>query len=195
MEVFDFVKGTQDRSQHLRRQEHHKPMFKMRRQCPDDYFKWAFVRHPADRLVSSYYSMLTYYGASLVDGSHPKCESFTKFVQSIKASRIKKFDFGWAIKNSPAPSHPHNINPMVYYVCDWDTGEVLVDFIGKFESLQEDWRTVCTRLHLNAVPVPMRNTSNHAHWTELYTVETLDIVRNLYADDFCMFGYDIEMTG
>ena len=70
-------------------------------------------------------------------------------------------------------------------------GQLLVDFVGRFEQLQADFDRVSERLTLPRQPLPWVNASRpeqpspRAVWTET----AIEIVRELYGDDASRFGY------
>jgi hypothetical protein len=67
-------------------------------------------------------------------------------------------------------------------------GEVLVDFIGRYENLAADYAVVKERLSLSA-DLPHTNRSSHGSYRDYYTDETRAIVADRYARDIAHFGY------
>lgn len=80
---------------------------------------------------------------------------------------------------------------------DWFTdksGTVLVDFIGKFETLQEDWDSISKTLHITK-PLPhlkKRKASATRHYTEYYDSKTKEIIREKFVVDIEYFGYTFD---
>ena len=70
--------------------------------------------------------------------------------------------------------------------------ELQVDFIGRFESLQTDFNTVCDRVGCDRAVLPHVFKTTHEHYARYYTSETRDIVGELYAVDIANFGYRFE---
>ena len=89
-------------------------------------------------------------------------------------------------------------------------GRLLVDFVGRFERLQQDFDEVCQRLDIDDSELPHRNPSNKRsrnlkrrvrnfvfrngegdkrHYTDFYDVETHEAVSRLYRRDIETFGY------
>ncbi len=89
---------------------------------------------------------------------------------------------------SPYRYHGH------HYQC-WDylhdgAGNLLVDHIIKFESRDQDLRTLSydlelgdlSRLHLNRLP-------DHTSYREVYSQDSIDLVAQISRDDIARFGY------
>jgi chondroitin 4-sulfotransferase 11 len=96
----------------------------------------------------------------------------------------------WGLDEDPAlyvPARP------VRYLTD-KNGEVLVDFIGRFENFGQDLSHVFDMLGLEVsqLEIPHENRSAHSHYSEMYTPETRKIVRERFRKDIEFFGYEFE---
>jgi hypothetical protein len=141
----------------------------------DEYYKFAFVRNPWSRLVSQWQYRLRI-------ASKPSAEWETFGKNSIKfINKHKTFD-----------EYIRNIkNPNLCYNWIYNrTGNQLVDFVGKFENLQEDFNIICDKLGIPQQELPHKNKSKHKHYTEYYDDETLEIVAKKFSKDIEYFGYE-----
>jgi hypothetical protein len=131
-------------------------------------FKFAFVRNPWDRLVSRYAYLLG-------SPDHPR---------HGLVSRMKDFSdyVAWEIRRGKMFQHTYVTN---------SRGELLVDFIGYYERLQEDFAKVCARLKLEA-ELPRLNTSSHRDYRSYYTPATRDLVSKYFQRDIELFGYTFD---
>jgi hypothetical protein len=133
------------------------------------YFKFGFVRNPWDRAVSLY---------ERKEGMQLRNQmSFEEFIDWMK--------FASSTCIHPVPHR---------YQLDWfvdGSGNVLVDFIGKFERLESDWSLVRTRVGINAdLPKINVNPDRQRDYTKYYTDRTKKIVRDRFAVDIEYFGYE-----
>ncbi len=79
------------------------------------------------------------------------------------------------------------VTPQHRFVSD-ENGNVIVDFIGKFEKLEEDFGKVCEKIGVKA-ELSKSNKSNHGHYQNYYNDETKNKIGKIYEKDIAMFGY------
>jgi hypothetical protein len=80
------------------------------------------------------------------------------------------------------------------YIAD-SNDDLLVDFIGRFESFGSDLYKVYDRLGLELGSIPHENRSVRGHYSTFYTPETETIVRKRFQRDIEYFGYKFENVG
>lgn len=73
-----------------------------------------------------------------------------------------------------------------------DDGRCLVDFIGRFERLQEDFAAACGRAGMPRCALPRTNSGTGLALAEVYDDESRERVERLYAADIARFGYTFE---
>jgi hypothetical protein len=83
----------------------------------------------------------------------------------------------------------HNTFGQLYFLTD-SKGKVPMDFIGRFEYLQEDFNKVCTQLGIEDPTLPQLLVRKYSHYTENYTPRTKDLVYGFYKDEIDYFGFE-----
>lgn len=147
-----------------------------------DYFSFAFVRNPFERVVSTYKNMYkkdpnrwsTF--TNYLFGWFKEDKGFAYFVQKGPT----QISDSWADE--------HCVSQHVI-VCDQE-GNPYVDFIGRFERLAEDWKVVQKRTGLPDLPHLNRTVKDD--WRDYYTVELVEMVYRRYQKDIEVFGYEEE---
>ena len=159
----------------------------------EDYFKFAVIRNPYERVLSAY---------TMLAQSKLHCQVDMDFAKKIK--RFESFsDFckGYLDKTI---LHTHYINPDIwmdtpYFITSHFLPQnywvnPLVDyasdiFVVRQETLIKDLTGVGERLGLNIDRFPHRNSSRHGDYRQYYDEETIQIVYNKYRQDISLFDY------
>jgi len=155
----------------------HATCLKLQRELPQevwrDYFKFAFVRDPYDRMLSWYFYRKR---NQLKDPSYSRHHlytgniSFDEFVGTFSKNELmfKQVDF----------IAPHN-------------GGLLVDTVGRFENLQEDFSNICEQLSIPHMHLPLIRASKKpsAGLRGIWTSKSRGIVNEYFREDFEFFGY------
>lgn len=180
--VMPYGDQVADRQHFYGRQLQHLTAERLRAELNDkalfsSYFKFTVVRNPWARLVST----CAWSGRKWATGQMLNREEFEAFVRSTHTAFAATHG-----ARSHAQLHPHVV-PQVAYVFD-EAGQSLVDFIGRTETLERDWRVIRDRLGVDA-DLPTRMKSVHRPYREYYSDETRDMVADIYARDIESFGY------
>jgi len=150
----------------------HTPAAVLQRQLPAevfaDLFKFAFVRNPWDLLVSSYHFLLA-------NGRHHRRRHASR-LQSFAAYAAYEIRRGKMSQSAMLAGHD---------------GRLLVDFVGRFESLADDFAFICRVLELEAT-LPRANTSRHADYRSYYDDRLAAEVGRFFAADVERFGYAFD---
>jgi len=171
----------------------------------NNYFKFTFVRNPYDRLVSAFNHIImeqtlqTYVDAWPV--IHPNengkpaeitfdiiFKLFTLFVKrGLQTHDINKDSVHWMPQNNHVEMDGYQI----------------VDFVGKYENLEVDWKYVANKLKVSE-ELPFigasttaksenktRQEQQNLHWSHFYIMDdTIDVVSKFYRRDIDIFEYN-----
>ena len=76
---------------------------------------------------------------------------------------------------------------------DWitdDKGDILVDYIGKFENLQEEFDIICKKLNIPKIILPHVNKdSSKESYKNYYTSESMELINKAFEKDIKQFNY------
>ncbi len=137
---------------------------------PPDLFeaavKFAFVRNPWDWQVSEY----AYACQSKAHPYHEQVRGFGNFKTYIR----HKCENDTRLQCS--------------FVYDM-TGARLVQHVGRFETLNEDFARICTALGLDETLPHVNASKRKRDWRTYYDDTTFDLVREAYKLDIETFGY------
>lgn len=140
---------------------------RMGREAFKEYLSFAIVRNPWDWQVSLY----TYMMKSPDHSQHETIRKLGSFENYIR----------WRCK-------PGNFPLQRDCVCSSD-GELLVDYLGRYESLDENFCNICNRIGIHA-SLPRLNVSNTRPYRQFYDGETRELVREFCGPDCALFGYE-----
>ena len=143
----------------------------------NEYYKFSFVRNPWARAVSMYRYM----------GSE-KYDTFEAYVEND-------------IARPESEGIAYFVMPQYDYLYD-KQGKLLVDFVGRHESLQEDFNIVANRLGMQKIKLPVVNQSwlptelenrgsagDPYYYRKYYNKKTRHTVGEIYQKDIDTFGY------
>ncbi|NEN22748.1 sulfotransferase family protein [Cryomorpha ignava] len=132
-------------------------------------FKFCVVRNPYDRAYSFYLHVL----------SHPT-HNLYKLIESYGS-------FGGMLQNLEVVGEPTQKSYIINLQAD-----ISVDFIGKFESLNDDFNAVCKKLGI-PYELPKKNTRKHKDYRDAYDEQNWKYIAEYYSEDFDAFGYDKDL--
>jgi hypothetical protein len=127
-------------------------------------FKFAFVRNPFDKAVSLY---RYHTGTGEVEAS-----DFKAYLERFRERYM-------------------DAEPQVEWLSD-DGGRMLVDYVGRFETLQADFDGICARIGLPRATLPHRNRSERVDFRDYYDGESRRWVAEVFRPDLEAFGYGFD---
>ena len=136
------------------------------RELWEDFFVFTFVRNPWDSVVSQWAWKLKLAGVSFEDYVD---HAFRK------------------------PRRHHWSVPLRKWFAKPDDGnKESIDFVGRFENLQEDFNTVCDTIGVQRTTLPKKNKSEHKPYWEYYNERTKVMVERRYSWVVNRFGYKFK---
>jgi len=155
-----------------------------------EYYKVAFVRNPWDRLVS-WYTMIQEKGTTTWYKRIFGMRRYNDLTQYVLANSNSFDEFLYKCTDTidDIDGRKSILYNQLEYVADED-GNLLVDFVGRFEDLANDSQMVFETLGLEGVSLPHKNSSKHKNYRTYYSEETKEEVSRMYAKDIKFFGYE-----
>jgi len=133
----------------------------------DAMFKFCFVRNPWDLLVSNY--------------SYVKCKKQHKRYRRTSSLSFAEF-IEFAVAKEIGFQKP---------IVSTTSGELLVDRVGKFETLVEDFQSMASKLQIDA-KLPHLNRVTRPNYREYYDRRSIARVTDCYRDDIEAFEYEFD---
>lgn len=127
-------------------------------------FKFAVIRNPWDMLVSFYFS------------PHGGVQEWNRdgFLNMVKSTPTMRYFIAGLHSRSQ-----HRL--------DGD-----IDFLMRFERLDQDFKLVCEKIGIPHVQLPHRNKSERAHYSNYYDEELKEVVRNKFREEIAFGDYRFE---
>jgi hypothetical protein len=143
------------------------------RELFQELFKFAFVRNPWDLQVSSYHHIQRE-RPHLMDG----VADFPSFIRS---------------KLNPERAYHYILDTSMELQSDYLrdlSGNIIVDYVGRYESLQEDFDEVCRRIGIPHRALPrLREATDRRAYRSYYDDETAELVAKHFRADIETLGY------
>ncbi len=71
-------------------------------------------------------------------------------------------------------------------------GEIIIDYLGRYERLQDDYAGLCKRLDIDVAPLPRENRRTFRDYREYYDDDTRAKVAEYWRRDIDLLGYDFD---
>ena len=133
-----------------------------------DYFKFAFVRHPFDRFVSV---------CAMLNRRDPR---YPGREQAFMKSAMARPRFRARVL----------VRPQVAMLTT-PAGDLGMDYVGRFETLQGSFDEVCDRIGLERRHLDVRNAAQHGDYRDIFDAELTGSVAAFYREDFVRLDYEV----
>ncbi len=141
------------------------------------YFKFAFVRNPLSRIRSAYEFLKR-------GGLQNKDDKMFKEKVINKYPTFEKFVIDW-LNRKNMNEFIHFI-PQIYFLSD-SKDNIIVDFIGKVENINSDFKYVCKKLGLIKQLKELNKTNYNK--SKIISSDVQDKIRMLYKKDHEILNY------
>ncbi|WP_084203486.1 sulfotransferase family 2 domain-containing protein [Psychroserpens damuponensis] len=145
------------------------------------YYKFTFVRNPWDRLHSAY-------GFLKKGGMNPQDKQFSDEVMS-QVNTFEDFVMRWLT--------PERVSEWVHFIPQYKyitnaKGEIVVDFVGRFENFETDFESISKHIGVNQSLIHLNKTKDKKvfDYREVYTIAMKERVTELYKEDIKFFEYN-----
>ena len=169
-----------------------------------NYFKFTFVRNPWDWFVSSW--KYNFY-VLLNQLQFPHCLQHPRGALRIlkqfnynyreldklykkKVFSYEDIDFYFYFLQKRFGLPPYSGKYQVHYVFDVN-GNRIVNFVGRFEQLQDDFKQIKRKLNLD-IELPYLNSTKHDSYQNYYTQKSKQRLAELWKIDIESFGYSFD---
>ena len=136
-----------------------------------DYFKFAFVRNPQERLISAWKNKVlesNYFKFSIED--HHKMQSLDNFLEWVSKKDLRKCDEHLRLQTSLV-----DINNL--------------DFLGRMENFNEDFSMVAQRINMPLTKIATKNQTRKN--PIVVSRKQSEIIKKLYGLDYQVFYYNM----
>lgn len=128
----------------------HLPAKKIREMIGDvkwnEYFKFTFVRNTYPWIVSSFFFMVKIGMLKMPSNKIMTMKNFQEVINYYQSPAGRRHDNSYPIRSQKM------------FISD-ESGNVIVDYIGRVETLQKDFNNVCKQINVKSKPLPLCNTS------------------------------------
>jgi len=141
-------------------------------------FKFAFVRNHWARFISAYEFL--------------KKGGLNEKWDGQAAERVRQYkNITALLKSNDKVLNWVHFRPQWHWVCDHD-GNLLVDFIGKTEEMEEGLNFVALKTGVKPKDLKKLNANPHKHYSKYFNKTSLGLFNERYSKDIEMFDYEYE---
>ena len=136
----------------------------------NSYFKFTFIRNPWARAFSWYKNVMR-------DETH---KAYYGIVRELSLTDFLKLYAGKGM-----------LKPQLYWIKNFK-GEISLDYIGRFERLNDDFQEICEHLNISHITLPHKIKGTGEDYRKYYDEESIDIIRTNYQEEIKLFNYTFD---
>ena len=142
----------------------------------ESYLSFAFVRNPWDLMVSSYFWW------------REKAQTFRRTRRS-RRQVLAMADFNEFVRSHFGREY---INEFKGDMFDWisSSGEIIVDHVGRVETLHDDWQVICRQIGIPAPELPHANQTSRGDYHSYYDDRSIEMIATRFHRTIEHFGYE-----
>lgn len=153
-----------------------------------DYFKFTFVRNPWDRIVSCYKNKIksdkNFNNFEYEDGVYADFIKYHKFRAGMTFA-----EFILAVNSILDEDADAHFRSQYTFITD-KMGELTVNFVGKFENLNDDFLYVAKAIGLPPPKLPELMKSDRGDYKAYYDAEMKELAHQRFKKDVDILGYE-----
>jgi len=187
----------------------HSPAHQVRRVVGEavwgQYFTFSVVRNPYALVVSQYTFSRDWVRRGMVRNGLGKADLRTlnrqdklpkvwpwqyHAVRAFIETSLDKDNFTDFIR-SPRLDNWRGMRPSWLKICNRKTGELIVDYVTKLETIHQDWPFILRQINLKYIPLEQKNSSPSEIPVSAYYArdEDAEFIHKRFKNDFKIFGY------
>lgn len=154
----------------------------------NSYYTFAFVRNPWDRTISAFFWMDK---ATKNAVAHPlmKLNESHKYLRQFN-NDIRAFVKYFYRHQKEVMNMDLHFIPQSYWLFDSYDKPIDIDFIGRFENLEEDFKIICKNIGAEYRGLPHKNKSNRGNYKDYYDERTKEMIYEIYKKEIDYLGYE-----
>ena len=128
---------------------------------------------PVSRKFRTYLVFVWFLLLDVTHGCTNALSSFSSFCEEFHYSKFSK-DIHWI--------------PQSELLCD-DVGNIIPDFVGRYENLNDDLKTISDIIGID-INVGHHRKTNRTYYKQMFSSKTRDIIENFFSVDLNKFNYE-----